>query len=185
MERKWDDLIWPIIRGVDFSSTIDLAAGHGRNSSMLRPLAIQLTIVDINEECIDACRRRFGDDSGVAFVLNDGTSLEGIRDDSASFVYCFDAMVHFAPEVVAAYLFETARVLKAGGHAFFHHSNRPLPPGADFTDALHWRHDMSLRRFSSLAADAGLEVVHSAPIDWSHEDHVWPHLDGLTLLRRP
>ena len=36
-------------------------------------------------------------------------------------------MVHFSADLVQAYLRDTARVLKPGGMALYHHSNYPAP----------------------------------------------------------
>lgn len=44
----------------DFSIVVDLAAGHGRNTTKLLTVAQKVIIVDINQECIDFCRERFG-----------------------------------------------------------------------------------------------------------------------------
>lgn len=184
MDEQWRDLIWPMIRDCDFTATVDLAAGHGRNSAKLLEHVESLTIVDINEECLDACRRRFAGDRRVSFVRTDGTSLRGIADRSVTFVYSFDAMVHFEPEVVAAYLDETARVLTDEGRAFFHHSNRPLPPDTTFHDAPHWRNHMTRELFDELAARAGLGVVGAREIDWGSGPDRHETLDGLTLLAR-
>lgn len=185
MWEQWEQLIWPLVRDCDLTHTVELAPGHGRNSARLLEHASSLVLVDINRECLTRCRRRFGSDERVSYVLTRGLGFDGVDDDSATFVYCFDAMVHFEPEVVAAYLQDTARILRAGGQAFFHHSNRPLAPGAGFTDAVHWRNDMTLGRFAELADEAGLVVVRSKSIDWGSEADLAPGLDGLTLVRLP
>ena len=58
MEKLWSDRIWPFVRGCDFSSTVDLAAGKGRNSLKLIELCQALYVVDINEALVDHCRGR-------------------------------------------------------------------------------------------------------------------------------
>lgn len=185
-DRQWDTLVWPRIRTLDFSRTLELAPGHGRHSVRLRSLATELTLVDINEECLRHCRRRLGDDSGsVRYLRTDGYSLDGVDDATITTVFTFDSMVHFDRRVVAAYLREFARVLEEGGHAFCHHSNHQRARRGDFRTSEHWRNFMSLELFASLARAAGLEVLRSDPIDWGEGEELCPQLDGLTLLQRP
>ena len=184
MDELWESLIWPRIRHLDFSRTLDLATGHGRNAAKLRQVADQLILVDINDECLKACRKRFGKDAGFRYVRTNGYDLASIESEHVSLVYSFDAMVHFAPAVVASYLPEIHRILEPGGHAFLHHSNYAERPDGDFRESPHWRNYMSLELFAEMAGDAGLEVVSSEAIDWGQPDDRVTDLDGLTLLRR-
>jgi 16S rRNA A1518/A1519 N6-dimethyltransferase RsmA/KsgA/DIM1 with predicted DNA glycosylase/AP lyase activity len=41
---------------------LEIAPGHGRWTEHLLAAAGSVVIVDINQECLDACRSRFGDD---------------------------------------------------------------------------------------------------------------------------
>src|SRR4051794_19604776 len=77
MQRLWDNYIWPVIKDLDFTSVLDLACGHGRNSVLLRPHVQKLVLVDINQECVDACQERFKGDDAVTILKTDGISLEG------------------------------------------------------------------------------------------------------------
>ena len=104
MAPLWSELIWPLIQHLDFTCVVDLAAGHGRNSAILRQYAKKLVIVDINQECIDICKQRFRGDKKISYFRNDGTSLKGIEDNSVSLIYSFDSMVHFDSEVIREYL---------------------------------------------------------------------------------
>jgi ubiquinone/menaquinone biosynthesis C-methylase UbiE len=157
--RQWTELIWPIIRDLDFSCVLDLAAGHGRNSAQLRKSAGRIIIVDINQENIDYCRERFRGDDAFSFFKNDGLSLAGVPDDSVSLVYSFDSMVHFDSDVMRAYLGEIRRILKAGGSGFIHHSNYVGDPAGDFTKAPHWRNFMSKELFAHYCSKHGLAVL--------------------------
>jgi ubiquinone/menaquinone biosynthesis C-methylase UbiE len=185
MHEQWERLIWPVIADLDHRAVLELAAGHGRNSARLLETAGSLVLVDINPSCLDACRARFGDDHPrVRYLSTDGYSLRGVDDQSITLVYCFDAMVHFAPDVVAAYLPEICRVLVPGGHAFLHHSNHAVARDADFRDAPHWRNYMSMEEMARLAEAAGLTVTWSKAIDWGRGEDRCENLDGLSLLRR-
>lgn len=179
MEWQWTELIWPTIQSLDFRSVVDLAAGHGRNTVRLLPYVGQITLVDINQECLDYCKARFQDNEKISYVKTDGISLQGIVDESITFVYCFDAMVHFEGEVIREYLKECYRVLTVGGHCFCHHSNYTANPGGDFKESPHWRNFMSKELFAQYSMEAGLEVVTQQVIDWGH-----PVLDCLTVLRK-
>jgi hypothetical protein len=60
-DALWPQLIWPFIEGCDFSNCVDLAAGHGRNSTKLVTLANGLTLLHIqpgNVEFVAAASRR-------------------------------------------------------------------------------------------------------------------------------
>ena len=177
---QWDTYIWPMIHDCDFGHVVDLATGHGRNAERLLELAERLTLVDILDENIAACRRRFGDDPRVRYLVNDGTDLTGVADDSVSLVYCFDAMVHFDSDVVRSYLHEFARTLRRGGRAFCHHSNYSGAPTGDFRSSPHARNFMTRELFAHYAGKAGLRVLRARPIRWDI-----PDLDCLTLLTKP
>ena len=177
---QWQQLIWPMIYDCDFSCVVDLAAGHGRNSKLLREAAGQLIVVDINQENVDFCKQRFAGDPKFRFLKNDGCSLEGIADESVSLIYTFDAMVHFDSDVVRSYLREFRRVLRPGGRGFCHHSNYTGNPSGDFRQDPNWRNFMSQQLFHHYCAKEGLSVVRSQVIDWSGA----PQHDCLTVFEK-
>jgi SAM-dependent methyltransferase len=178
---QWTGLIWPMIEDCDFTSVVDLAAGHGRNSEQLRHVAGQITIVDVNRENIDFCKVRFAGDAKFSFVTNDGCRLRGIGNESVSMIYCFDAMVHFDSDVVRAYLAEFRRVLKPGGRGFCHHSNYTGNPAGDFLNDPNWRNFMSQELFHHCCAKEGLAVVRSRVVDWTGA----PGHDCVTVFEKP
>ena len=89
--------------------------------------------------------------------------------------------VHFDSDVIRAYLRETARVLRRGGRALFHHSNYGDNPGGDVHDNPRWRNFMTENLFQHYAAKCGLRYLASQVLDW--DGH--PALDCLTLLELP
>ena len=185
MNELWRELVWPVIEGSDFTTVVDLAAGHGRNTAKLLPLAQRLYVVDLHEENIAVCRQRFGDDPWRHYLVNNGVDLAGVPDDAVSLVYSFDAMVHFDSDVVRGYLRETRRVLRPGGRGFFHHSNY-IGNSGGFVDGggnagPGHRNFMHQALFAHYAAKEGLRVLRQHVIDWNHH----PALDCLTLLERP
>ena len=179
MEKQWRESIWPFIREADFSNVVDLAAGHGRNSEKLKQHAGKIHIVDINQENIDYCRKRFANDPQFTFTRNDGCSLDFIPTGSVSLLYCFDAMVHFDSDVVRAYLKEFKRILQPGGIGFCHHSNYTRNPGENVHDSPGWRNFMSEALFTHYCRKEGLIVIKSRVIDWE-----LPGSDCLTLFRK-
>ena len=180
MDTQWQTTIWPFIKNADFSNVLDLAAGHGRNSEKLKGLARKIYVVDINQENIDFCQKRFAGDARFTFIRNDGFSLSAIPSGELTLVYCFEAMVHFDSDVVRAYLREFQRVLRSGGLGFCHHSNYTGNPGGDVRDNPGWRNFMSQALFAHLCAKEGLKVLKSTVIDWDG-----PGSDCLTLFGKP
>lgn len=178
MEQQWRETVWPFIQGANFSSVLDLAAGHGRNSEKLKQHARKIHIVDINQENIDFCRKRFAGDPRFSFTRNDGCSLDFIPTASISLVYCFDAMVHFDSDVVRAYLREFKRILPPGGLGFCHHSNFTENPGENVHASPGWRNFMSQAMFAHYCAKEGLTVVKSRLVNWERQGS-----DCVTLFR--
>lgn len=179
MEALWADLVRPFLRGSDFGCVLDLATGHGRNARMLLPLAGRLILVDIQPGNIGICRRRFGDDPRITYLVNNGYDLRDVPAGEVTLLYCFDAMVHFDSDVVRAYLAEARRVLAPGGRAFLHHSN--YQGGHDWRAAPHSRAFMSKGLMAHYALKEGLSVLRQRVVDWGGE----PRLDCLSLLERP
>jgi SAM-dependent methyltransferase len=179
MEELWTSLIWPIIRGCDFSHTVDLAAGHGRNSVKLAPLAKRLTIMDIQPGNIEICKQRFSDRENVYCVVNNGFDMHPLSDEDVTLVYCFDSMVHFDSDVVRSYLRDTHRVLVPGGGGFFHHSN--YSGGDDWRANPSSRNFMTKELFAHYARKEGLSILSQRLINWGHDVDI----DCLTRLERP
>lgn len=181
MHRQWSTLIWPFLskHEIDYSHAVDLACGHGRNAAMLSTVADKVTLVDVNAENIAFCRKRFRGDR-YSFVTTSGYDLKDIGDASVSFVYSFDAMVHFDLAIVYAYVKEFARILQPGGYGFVHHSNCMEAFGRDFRDVQGWRNFNSREIFAATCERFGLQVVEQQLLDWGPKDH-----DCFTVFRKP
>jgi ubiquinone/menaquinone biosynthesis C-methylase UbiE len=142
MQNAWERLIWPFIgNAVDFTDTLDLAAGHGRNSEYLLRHAKTLVIMDIQPGNVETCRARFASRDNVSYYVCTGYDLQPLPDNSLTLAYCFASMVHFDSDVVRSYLRDARRVLRPGGRAFFHHSN--------YTGGHDWRKNPESRNFMS------------------------------------
>ena len=104
-----------------------------------------------------------------------------MADAELTAVFCYDAMVHFDPEVVKSYVSDTKRVLRPGGRALYHHSNFNKPEGMAYSATKHARNRMTQQEFIGYAKQAGLLVVESQVIRWGAE----VELDCVTLLEKP
>lgn len=190
ISNQWKNLVWPLIMKADFTDVLEIASGHGRNTALLLPLCQSFVASDINAENTDFLAHRFPEELSagrLSIVLNNGIDLAGIADASVSFIYSFDAMVHFDSDVVRAYIREAARVLKPGGTGFFHYSNVTADPSADYKRHPRWRNFMSQSLFNHWVIKEDMEVVHSVLAKWNvkvvaHDDG---DTDALTYFRKP
>lgn len=103
------------------ADVLEIAPGHGRWTQHLLPRAATVTIVDINQSCLDACRERF-DDARLRGFLTSGYELPFVESRSIDFAWSFDSFVHMDSDVIKGYLGEIARVLRPGGLAVIHHA---------------------------------------------------------------
>jgi ubiquinone/menaquinone biosynthesis C-methylase UbiE len=168
---------------LDISAVIELACGHGRHTSyIIKNLRCgSVLLVDVNASNIAFCVERFKEFPNVSWMVNDGSSLSGVDDASATSLFCYDAMVHFEYDDVAAYLQEISRVLVRGGKALLHHSNNDRHPGRLYSENEHYRNFMSANLFSHMAQRAMLRVVEQRLLDWGEAKE----LDALTLVEKP
>jgi SAM-dependent methyltransferase len=104
---------------------LEIGPGHGRWTEHLEPRAERLTLVDINQSCLDFCQRRFGANPNVAYHRTSGWSLSFLEPDSIDFIWSFDSFIHMDAPVIEGYLSEFGRVLAPGGTAVIHHAAKP------------------------------------------------------------
>ena len=177
MAYSWSHVIIPFLPPYRrYSTVLDLACGHGRNSVFLRVIADRLILMDIQPGNIDECRRRFKGAVSISYIVNDGLGFTDVADHSIDLVYCFDAMVHFDSDVVRAYLSDLKRILAPEGLAFLHHSN--YVGGEDWLVGPANRNFMSKELMAHYAGKEGLRMVKQQVIAWSGIDD----LDCLSLL---
>jgi 2-polyprenyl-3-methyl-5-hydroxy-6-metoxy-1,4-benzoquinol methylase len=123
-EAQWFGSILPRIWAfVPTGTILEIAPGFGRWTTFLKDLCDHLVVVDIAENCIEACRRRFASESHLTYHVNDGQSLDMVPDGSVDFAFSFDSLVHVGAEAIEAYVTQLARKLTRDGVAFIHHSN--------------------------------------------------------------
>jgi methyltransferase family protein len=181
---QWSGTIFPRIREYLPASTIlEIAPGFGRWTHYLRGHCERLHVVDPDPRCIEACRRRFADDSRPIYHVNDGHSLSMIPDRSIDFVFSFDSLVHVSRETVEAYLAQLRNKLNDDGVGFIHHSNlgqyifpiaeklprraRALLIKARVLVRDHQRaRDMTSELFRSLCEGRGLKCMCQELVNW-------------------
>ncbi|MFC2113205.1 class I SAM-dependent methyltransferase [Bacteroidota bacterium] len=121
---QWYGSLLPrIINFLPAHHILEIAPGYGRWTNYLKDSCEHLSIVDLNQNCISACKERFADSTNISYYLNDGRSLDMFEDDSIDFVFSFDSLVHADESVLESYVSQISRKLKMGGIAFLHHSN--------------------------------------------------------------
>ena len=186
--EQWTFVFWtedgafrPLFERLNLEHVVELACGHGRHAEMFKARARQITLLDILDENIERCRSRFADQPHIACMQNNGTDFRPLLDASASAIFCYDAMVHFTPDVVESYLLDTYRLLASGGRALFHHSNYGVRSEHHYGQNPHARNYMTQELFFDFAGKAGLKIEVSRVIPWGEV----PDLDCLTLLRKP
>lgn len=186
IDTQWRDIIYPLIKNADFTSILELAPGHGRNTEKLRPFASEMHLVDINATCIEACRKRFegrAEPPRMHYHVNDGAGLPMIADNSITFLYSWDAMVHFDPVVIRKYIPEFYRVLKPGATGFCHHSNYgalTADPESNWMKNPGWRSTMSEKLFRKYCEESGLRIDSQHVIDW-----MVSKLDCISIFNKP
>lgn len=186
--EQWVAMLWhpdypflDLFDRLDLSRTLELAVGHGRNAEFVQPLAESLILMDVVQANVDVCTDRFRERSNVRVLRNNGYDFHPVENAALSAIYCYDAMVHFSPDIVESYLNDAARVLAPGGRALFHHSNYPAPLDRHYGLNPHARNHMTRDLFIELARAAGLDIVESRVITWVDVDE----LDCLSLVEKP
>ncbi len=191
---------------IDTSVVLDFACGRGRIAEQCLPVVSRMILSDISEEAIDFCKQRFSalpDTSKIQYVLNTETSIP-VPDASVTFLYSWDAMVHFDIEAFRAFMMEFQRILTPGGYGFVHHSNfgdvkLPLRHfmrhllsrigHTGFSSNPHWRSDVAAGDIRGLCKTNDLIVIKQEIIDWGGPgDRPYGQvkdLDCITIFRKP
>jgi ubiquinone/menaquinone biosynthesis C-methylase UbiE len=177
---------------VPAGTILELGPGHGRWSQYLRHRCDELILVDVAEQCIDSCRRRFADATNIGYHVGDGKTLPMVADRSVDFAFSFDSLVHAEADVMEAYAGELSRVLKPDGVAFLHHSNmgtyaRAAALARRFPDPVRrrlvlrgalvntyaWRAESATaEKFAAAAERSGLAVIGQELIPWEYGRHL-------------
>ena len=185
--EKWTHVFWDqntvfkrLFDKLDLSCVVELAAGHGRHSEIVAQIAEKIIVMDVFLENIEVCRKRLRKFSNVTFRHCRGYAYDGVEASSVSSIFCYDAMVHFSPDIVEAYLKDSHRILTRGGRALFHHSNYKSTHKQHYGLNPHARNHMTKDLFSSLCVQAKLNVLESVVLNWGEIEA----LDCITLVEK-
>ena len=188
---QFDVFFEPILskyRDIKLEKVLDFACGRGRMAYVFSKISKSITCCDVNAFAIDFCTDRFKDIKDCAFdyVINKRSDkvLNGlqIKDNSHTFLYSWDAMVHFNYKWMDFYLKEFYRILSSGAYAVIHHSNYSEVgdnTSENWYDHQHGRASVSHNDIAFIARNHGFDVVEQRVIDWGT-----PSLDCISVLRK-
>jgi len=199
-QMEWYGVLLPRIHAyVPAPKTLEIACGRGRWTQFLKDLCEELTVVDLSENCIEVCRKRFSKEQHISYFVNDGIKLDMVPDQSIDFVFSFDSLVHAEPSVIESYVTELARILTPNGVAFIHHSNLGAYPqyASAQSDSLlrkvmtaaglmenkvHWRAEaMTADAMSDFTASVGLRCISQELLNWGTKRAL---IDCLSVIVR-
>lgn len=200
-KAQWSSSLFPRIQNfLPAGAILEIAPGYGRWTQFLKDNCRKLVVVDIEERCIEHCRKRFAGDTHIQYHVNDGSSLAMVPDNSIDFVFSFDSLVHVEADCLGAYLRQLADKLTPDGVGFIHHSNlaeyrrhfaisRRLPEKVrrglvrlKAIDYDHWRaRSVTAAVFEELCRQAGLVCIGQECINWGSRRTI----DCLSLFTQP
>lgn len=166
----------------DLSQMVDFACGKGRIAELLNEKCTSLICVDTSKEAIKHCASRFNGEQNVDCRVSEPDKIP-VDSDSASFIYSWDAMVHFDYRSIDYILSEFSRILCSGGYAVLHHSN--ARGHGDFTADKNWRKNSHCRsEFNAkdmrhICNKSNFIVEQQQVIDWGIKG-----LDCISVLKK-
>jgi ubiquinone/menaquinone biosynthesis C-methylase UbiE len=146
-----------LLKNIEAGKTIlEIGPGAGRWTETLQKIAKCLIIVDLSDKCIELCKKRFSNCSNIEFFVNDGNSLNFIKNDEVDFIWSFDVFVHINAWDTEKYITEFNRILKKGGRGIVHH---PREGRLYDREVDGWRSNTSAQLFSQMLERNGLTLI--------------------------
>jgi SAM-dependent methyltransferase len=180
-ENLWNKEIFNAIKEFRGKKILEIAPGFGRMTQFLSILAGELVVIDLNPLCIQKTREKLGNHV-LAYLVNDGKSLTGVRDNSQDLVFSYDSFVHMHANVSEEYVKEIYRVLKPCGHAFIHHSWIYRGSDNSFENSAG-RANMSPEIFKSFVENNNMEIISQTPIKFN-ELNGWDGTDCISFFKK-
>ncbi len=201
-ENEWNYAILPRIHAMLPTNTIlEIGPGFGRWTEYLALQCNHLILVDLSEQCIQACQKRFDHCNHIEYHVYDGKSLDFIPDQSVDFIFSFDSLVHAEEDVIQVYLQQLSRKMAPDAVGIIHHANmvehqdylakvQNIPyrlrqalvkMGWIETLETQWRaNSMSAEKFEKFAEQAGLQCISQELINWDSR-HLIDCISRFTL----
>jgi ubiquinone/menaquinone biosynthesis C-methylase UbiE len=179
----------------DLTSVLDFPSGRGRMAEQFAGISKRITCCDANVAAIDYCRKRFAtfySGCEFEFAVNDVIGFETrsipFTDNTFSYIYSWDAMVHFSYKWLDFYISEFSRILHKGkGYVSIHHSNLASDnvsiaseKSEIWSDNPYWRSLVSAKDIAFIAEKHGFEICEQR--FFSFVDI--PLLDCMSVLRK-
>jgi ubiquinone/menaquinone biosynthesis C-methylase UbiE len=189
--EEWIDEFWSE-KGIfyknfcqlDCTNIVELACGHGRHIPKYLDKASSITLVDINQQNIDFCKKRFLNETKIKYVTNIGCDFNGIESNSQTAIFTYDAMVHFEMLDILSYIKDANRILVNGGKILFHHSNYAFSPESYYLQKPHGRNFMSADIFAYMALRMGFVILEQDIFSWGSGDNFIKDIDCLSLCQK-
>jgi ubiquinone/menaquinone biosynthesis C-methylase UbiE len=157
-EKLWNTEIFPYIKEFRNKRILEIAPGRGRITQFLSVLGSEITVVDLNETCIEHTKYKLGDHVDK-YIVNDGKSLSGVPDESIDLVISWDSFVHMHKNITEEYIKEISRVLSPNGKSFIHHSW--FQEGSEYsTQNIAGRSNMSPELFTEMVEKYNMKTLH-------------------------
>ena len=173
-DNLWS-IIYPKFENYLKGEVLEIAPGFGRITEYLLQKIDNLSVIDLNEICIQKCKEKFGDKI-KNYIVNDGKTLN-FEDNLFDFIFSFDSFVHMTSDVIESYIQEISRTLKKDGYAFIHHSF--LYSSSQPTQNIGGRSDMNPDLFKSFVEKYNMKIISQENFRISEEIN-----DTITIFKK-
>ncbi len=176
-DKLWNEHLYEYVRPFRGGTITEIAPGHGRMTQYLSILTDKLTVVDLNETCIEKTKELLGNNV-MRYLVNDGKSLSDIESSSQNLVFSYDSFVHMHANVIESYVEEISRILVPGGYGFIHHSWLYGGQEESFKN-IAGRSNMSPEQFKEFVEKNGMQIV-------SQKEFKFPTVvDCISFFKKP
>jgi SAM-dependent methyltransferase len=146
-----------LLKNIEAGKTVlEIGPGAGRWTETLQKIAKRLIVVDLSDKCIELCKKRFSNCSNIEYFVNDGNSLNFIKNNEVDFIWSFDVFVHINAWDTERYIVEFSRILKKGGRGIVHHPKEGRLYGREDDG---FRSNTSADMFSRMLEKNGLTLI--------------------------